>query len=369
MGKKTDRAIEWLAPRLPAMRSRARRAVTVIPLVMLVTLFVLPVPAHAALFDVVDNLNNWFNGKICGFLLGCAEACFGVFNSLAQDVGSDSITGSLDTLLGTTAGSTGNSLWDLVKTVHSTLVIPVASGILTLFMLVQTIKISQRIDATGTLPALKEIVFLGVSFAIFSWLIVNSLDLLKQVFAIFNNFSGGFGVRDSVSSPLGSSVSFGLTDEQLETADIGSCFITLLCSVLSILTGILAYIVAKVVALARAVQLYVMAVFAPIPFALLGFDETRQMGVGFLKNFCAAALAGAIMMFLLIAYPYVVAAVSPGAGLGGDFAASLAEFIKNPAGSIVMGTLESLLTWLATSILLILGLVKSGAWAREILGG
>lgn len=365
MGKKREAVREWLVPRLPAMRSRARRAMTVLPLVMLVTLFVLPIPAHASVFNVAEDINGW----ICHLILSGAERCFDIFNSLAQDVGSDSITGSLDTLLGTTAGSTGNSLWDLVKTVHSTLVIPVASGILTLFMLVQTIKISQRIDATGTLPALKEIVFLGVSFAIFSWLIVNSLDLLKQVFTIFNNFSGGFGAKDPTSSPLGSSVSFGLTDDQYKSADIGSCLVTLLCSVLSILTGILAYIVAKVVALARAVQLYVMAVFAPIPFALLGFDETRQMGVGFLKNFCAAALAGAIMMFLLIAYPYIVTSVTSGNAWGSDFMTSMAMFITDPAGSTVMVALEALLTWLATSILLILGLVKSGAWAREILGG
>ena len=34
----------------------------------------------------------------------------------------------------------------------------------------------------------------------------------------------------------------------------------------------------------RAMQLYVMAAFSPLPFALLGFDETKNYGVSFCKN-------------------------------------------------------------------------------------
>ena len=59
MGKKREAAREWLVPRLPAMRSRARRAMTVLPLVMLVTLFVLPIPAHASVFNVAEDINGW----------------------------------------------------------------------------------------------------------------------------------------------------------------------------------------------------------------------------------------------------------------------------------------------------------------------
>lgn len=49
------------------------------------------------------------------------------------------------------------------------------------------------------------------------------------------------------------------------------------------------YAVSMVVALGRSVQLYVYAAFSPIPISLLGFDETKQIGIGYLKNFAAAA--------------------------------------------------------------------------------
>ncbi len=49
-----------------------------------------------------------------------------------------------------------------------------------------------------------------------------------------------------------------------------------------------------------------MAAFAPIPLSLMALDETRQMGVGYLKNFAAVCLAGLIILVLLISFPIVL---------------------------------------------------------------
>ena len=82
------------------------------------------------------------------------------------------------------------------------------------------------------------------------------------------------------------------------------------------------------------------------------------MGIGFLKNFCAVALAGTIMMFTMYAYPFLLAAVS-GVDSGGLAA------VANGENSGIF----SLLSVLAISIMYIFALAKSGAWSREILGG
>lgn len=129
----------------------------------------------------------------------------------------------------------------------------------------------------------------------------------------------------------------------------------------SMFVGFIAYVVSLVVALARGIQLYAMAAFSPIPLSLLGFDETRQMGIGFLKNFCAAALAGAIMVFLMAAYPFIVTSI------GGSPTAGNTIFALTYEGEFI-DTVGIVLGWIATSFMLIIGLVKSGAWAREILG-
>ena len=73
----------------------------------------------------------------------------------------------------------------MIKDFYQAGVIPVAHAILGLFMLMQLIKISQRIDATSTLPAVKDIVFLVVTYCILSYFIDNALDLVSAIYGIF----------------------------------------------------------------------------------------------------------------------------------------------------------------------------------------
>lgn len=117
-----------------------------------------------------------------------------------------------------------------------------------------------------------------------------------------------------------------------------------------------AYVVALVVSRARALQIYIMAAFSPIPLALLSEDETRQMGVGYLKNFASVCLAGVVILVLLVSFPIV---------LGGLNAASAGVSVLDS----VVGGLSYALQYLAMCILLILALVKSGGWARDVMGG
>ena len=80
------------------------------------------------------------------------------------------------------------------------------------------------------------------------------------------------------------------------------------------------------------------------------------MGVGYLKNFVAVCLAGLIILVLLVSFPIV---------LGGLNAASAGV----PVVDSIVGGLSYALQYLAMCVLLILSLVKSGSWARDIMGG
>lgn len=138
--------------------------------------------------------------------------------------------------------------------------------------------------------------------------------------------------------------------------DVAALIAMLVVALVSWLVVIVAYVVALVVSWARAIQIYVMAAFSPIPLALISLDETRQMGVGYLKNFAAVCLAGVIILVLLVSFPIV---------LGGLNAASAGA----PVVDSIVGGLSYALQYLAMCVLLILSLVKSGAWARDIMGG
>lgn len=302
----------------------------------------------------MNLINDWLIKSLLGAASWLFNIYFGIVGNLSA---SDLITGSFSTLFNST------TVWNFVHTAHQTFVIPLAESILALFMLVQLIKISQRIDATATLPAVKDIVFLAVEYVLFHWLIVNSLDVITAIYDSFNSLNAAFGSANPSASVFNGALDLANTVD-VSKASFGGCFALVIVALLSAFTGMLAFIIGEVVALARAMQLYVMAAFAPIPLALLGFDETRQMGIGFLKNFCAVALAGCIMLFLLAAYPYIVTSLVSSLG-----STTFEDFAMSGGGEEIITLLESLLTWLALTFFLILGLVRSGAWAKDILGG
>ena len=163
---------------------------------------------------------------------------------------------------------------------------------------------------------------------------------------------------DRVVGLFGSGMPLDLSAVSITTTDddVAALIAMLVVALVSWLVVIVAYVVALVVSWARAIQIYIMAAFSPIPLALTSLDETRQMGVGYLKNFLAVCLAGLIILVLLVSFPIV---------LGGLNAASAGV----PVVDSIVGGLSYALQYLAMCVLLILSLVKSGSWARDIMGG
>ena len=357
MKENTNKTITRIKRRLP---TRLNPAIILLIAASVTLLF--PQPVHAAPFwEVGTNLKN----MVCEWLLDMSCWGFNLYNDIAMKIGSsDMLSAPFDSLLGV-------STYELTKTIHQTAVIPIAESILALFMLVQLVKISQRIDATATLPAVKDIVFLAVVYVLIQWFIVNSLDIMQAIYKIaVDNIIPEIGTAQSNTGFFnGELTTSNIPDSTWDELTIGGCFLTLCASILSVIGGVVAYMVAFIVAYARAWQIYAMAAFSSIPIALLGFDETRQMGIGFLKNFAAAVLAGAVMMFLLVIYPLALSTMTTASGVTGG--ASILFLISIPAGgtaSLASASVLILLEFLAITFLLIIALIKSGAWAKEILG-
>ena len=215
------------------------------------------------------------------------------------------------------------------------------------------IEISQRMDGNQSLPGVKEVVFLLVFFAVFLFLIQRSFDLMAAIYEVI-----GLAI-DRVEGLFGTGGALDMTAVSIVTGDddLSALLALLIVAIISWLVVLIAYIVALVVCWARAIQLYIMAAFSPIPLAFLGFDQTRQIGLGYLKSFGAVCIAGLIILILLISFPVIlggIVAVNPETG--------------TPIDAIANG-LTYALQYLAMCILLVLSLVKSGAWARDIVSG
>lgn len=219
---------------------------------------------------------------------------------------------------------------------------------------------SRILNSIGTLPAVKDIVFLVVTYCILSYFIDNALDLVSAIYGIFNDLVGN--VSDKLQSKNWYEPGIKMTKDDAADATFGGCFLLLIFGLISWAVGLVFYAVSMVVALGRSVQLYVYAAFSPIPISLLGFEETKQIGIGYLKNFAAAALAGVVMVLILYLYPHLVTALAVSGGLGKAEMLGLAQGVETfDSFGVIIKTIAVLITTM-------MGLVKSGSWAKEILG-
>jgi hypothetical protein len=217
----------------------------------------------------------------------------------------------------------------------------VASTILALVMLVQLVKISERCDGHGTFPAVREVMTLLVACSIYTYLVGHAWDLMAALFTDLSAIWSGWGAS---------------TPQQIADIDLPDMvgldvlMPMFLSTTVCMILADAAVIVAKVVVWGRGMQLYFMATMSPIPLALLGIEETRQMGVGFLKNFASLVLGYAALSFTLNLYPTLLQmAVSTSWQAGG-------------AGDMVLSVT-------AGCILEIFLVLKCGSWARDVLGG
>ncbi|MCQ4798378.1 conjugal transfer protein TrbL [Eggerthella lenta] len=300
-----------------------------------------------AFASIADDINKW----LCGVLRDCCNWIFANQINMLKSIGYDGILAAgFDSMLGT-AGNT--TMYSLVHGVWQVAILPIGCGVLGFVFTIKLIQISQKMDGNASLPGVKEVVFLLVFFAVFLFLIQNSFDLMASIYSItklaIERVINMFGTGGAIDL---NAVSIVTTDD-----DVAALVAMLIMALISWVVVLVAYIVALVVSWARAIQLYLMAAFSPIPLALMGTEDTRQIGIGYVKNFVAVCLAGIIILVLLISFPIILGglnAANPGTG--------------TPIDGIANG-LTYALQYLAMCILLILSLVKSGSWARDIVGG
>ncbi|WP_170042467.1 conjugal transfer protein TrbL [Enteroscipio rubneri] len=304
-------------------------------------------PARPAWASIADDINGW----LCGVLRDCCNWIFSQQANVLESIGYEGILGADFGSMLTTAG--GTSMYDIVHAVWQVAILPIGCGVLSLVFTIKLIQISQRMDGSQSLPGVKEVVFLLVFFAVFLFLIQNSFELMQAIYEVV-----GLAI-DRTIALFGTGGALDLGEVSIVTGDddLPSLIAMLLVSLVSWLVVLVAYIVSLVVCWARALQLYIMASFSPIPLSLMALDDTRQIGVGYIKNFAAVCIAGLIILILLVSFPLILGglvAVNPGTG--------------TPIDSIANG-LTYALQYLAMCVLLILSLVKSGTWARDIVSG
>lgn len=360
-GSANERGLSWPAP------SHTMMMIAACIVCSFVLVMLLPNEAHAGwMEDAIDAMNDWFLNIIKTIVLGiCSGLLEMMFKIISWFTGVTNVfSGDWGNLFGNLAAPAGatDSVYHFFSAVNQT-VLTLAHSILALLMLVQTVRISQKFDANATLPAVKEVFFLFVFFVLFTWLINNSMELCGAIYDEVNTIITKVVGVNGNAGDFGS-VNFIDNIGDISAISLNQCitlFLVLIIATLILMAGL---VVAYLMAAARAFQLYFLAACSPLPFALLGFEETRSMGIGFIKNFAAVCLAGLVMILSLAVYPILLGNVITSF----TFFSDVGSFVQAMYAGSGGGTILMLFQCIAYTLLFVVALVKSGAWARDLLG-
>ena len=321
--------------------TRARRGRLACALFAALAAFTL-LPA-LALASPIDDFTEWLAGVVRDWIVGLAANMNSVVGQMTASLDLDV---PLQQLFGA-SGSTG--AYDFAMNVMNGVVKPMAGTVLAFCLVVELMKVAEHADSSQTMPGVKQVATVVVFFVLFSLLIDHADAVCLLLYEI------GRIVLDYASSA--GAVVGSLDVEALRSSleALGANFWALGTALVDM--G-LAYAALTIAWVARAIQIYVYLMFAPVPIALLGASETRQMGVGYLRNFAAVCLASTVMMFVLFLFPLLFNSV---------MAQYTSAWLDIAQGDIVV--LGATVELIALCVVLIFALVKSGAFAREVLGG
>lgn len=213
------------------------------------------VPTQPAWAGIAEDINGW----LCDMLRGVCNWVFAAQVDVLKSIGYDGILGAgFQNMLGTSGDV---SVYDVVRGIWSVAVLPIGCGVLSLVFTIKLIQISQRMDGSASMPGVKEVVFLLVFFAVFLFLMQNSFDLMTSLYEVV-----GLAIRRAADL-FGTGSAMDLAKVSIVTTDddVAALVAMLVVSLISWLVVLVAYIVSLVVCWARAIQLYVLAMLAPIP--------------------------------------------------------------------------------------------------------
>ena len=282
---------------------------------------------------LIDAINNWFRGILIDANMNSFESMFATVNRQVADVA---------TQIGQTPQGWNINIFEMVRGLSETVILPIAGIILTFVLcyeLIQLVLEKNNLQDFETFNIYKWIVktFIAVFILTNTWNIVMGIFDIAQ--HVVNQSAGIISGDLALGSPdMMDALLAGL--EEMRTGGLVSLFFQV--QIVSLLMPILG-IVATIVVWGRMLEIYLVTSVAPIPLSTLINREWGQIGNNYLKSLFALAFQGFLIMVCIAIYAVLVA----------NFA--------------VLGDMSSTI-WsiLAYTALLCFMLLKSGGIAKSI---
>lgn len=246
--------------------------------------------------SILDKLAEWLKELLISGILGNLSGMFDTVNTKVGEIAGE---------VGMTPSAWNGGVFNLIRSLSETVIIPIAGIILTFVMCYELI---QLVIEKNNLHDVDTWIFFKWIFKTFVavFLVTNTWNIVMAIFDVAQNVvsqSGGI-ISGSTSTAIPD------MEAQLEAMDLGpllglwfqSMVVGLTMNILSICIFLVVY--------GRMIEIYLVTSVGPIPFATMSNREWSSVGQNYLKSLIALGFQAFLIMICVGIYAVLIQEIS-----------------------------------------------------------
>lgn len=248
---------------------------------------------------ILDKITDWIKDLLVS---GIMDNLTGMFDSVNQQVG------NIATQVGTTPADFSPGVFEMIRNISESVIIPIAGLILTFIACYELI---QMIIDHNNLSNFETWIFFKWIFKTFVAvvLISNTFNITMAVFDVSQHvINSSAGIISSETAIDASALE--TIEETLKAMDVGPLFGLFLQSFIVQFTMSALSIIIFIIVYGRMIEIYLMTSLAPIPFSTFANREQSQIGQNYLRSLFALGFQGFLIMICVGIYAVLIQNVS-----------------------------------------------------------
>ena len=250
--------------------------------------------------SILDKLAEWLKELLISGILGNLSGMFDTVNTKVGEIAGE---------VGMTPSAWNGGVFNLIRSLSETVIIPIAGIILTFVMCYELI---QLVIEKNNLQDVDTWIFFKWIFKTFVavFLVTNTWNIVMAIFDVAQNVVSQSGGIISGSTSIDLSTAIPDMEAQLEAMDLGpllglwfqSMVVGLTMNILSICIFLVVY--------GRMIEIYLVTSVGPIPFATMSNREWSSVGQNYLKSLIALGFQAFLIMICVGIYAVLIQEIS-----------------------------------------------------------
>jgi hypothetical protein len=242
------------------------------------------------MFGLFDAIADWFKGLLID---GIMHNFTGMFNQVNEKVGEIAFN------VGQTPAGWNAGIFNLIRTLSNSVIIPIAGMILTFIL---TYELIHMVIEKNNMHDFETFIIFKWIFKTFVavYILTNTFDIVMGVFGLAQNVvNGSAGI---IQGSLNMDLALASLEAQLSTMGFGELLgLWLESSILSLAMGIMSLCI-FIIIYGRMIEIYLTISIAPIPFSTMINRDWGSIGNSYLKALFALAFQGFLIMVCVAIY-------------------------------------------------------------------